>query len=226
MKPNERKKAMLPLTLLLLSAFLLMPLSMSAQVGVRLDGGVSMPVGGAAGSTVSPVAPYGSAGVFYNVGPRFRAGADYNYTMFSSASLSGKLEPLAGGGQAGDVYKSVKNHMHGLGATAEYDVIPAGPVSLYVGAGAGCLLSQVNTYTLGVRNEVKTTGNSVSFTGHNEGSRQVSMYVPATVSLEFSFLPQVAVSLGGGYRFVFAGKKELSPKGQAFATLGLRFNLK
>ena len=69
------------------------------------------------------------------------------------------------------------------------------------------------------------TGNTISITGHNEGHRYVAPCIPATLSLEYAFLPQVALSFGGGYRFIMARGNGYAPKGQAYATLGLRFNL-
>ena len=173
------------------------------------------------------IQPVGSAGVYYNIISRLRAGLDYNYTRMVREQTNGTLTPISGGGVAGEVYKDLKTHFHGIGVTGEYNLLPAGIVSLYLGAGAGCLFAQGKTYTIGVSNEVKPggTGNLIHITGHNEGHRYVAPYIPLTLSLEFTFMPRVAVSLGGGYRFVLAGKQEFAPKGQAYATLGLRFNL-
>ena len=44
------------------------------------------------------------------------------------------------------------------------------------------------------------------------------------MSLEYAFLPQVALSVGGGYRFL-PMKQDLAPKSQAYAKVGLVFNL-
>ena len=217
--------------------FLILPTALDAQstrtglVGIRLDGGLQWSMGSgladavAKGPTVTQ--PMGGAGVYFNVIPRLRAGVDYNYTRMVREQTNGTLSPLSGGGVSGEVYKDLKTHFHGIGVTGEYNLLPAGPLSLYAGTGAGCLIAVGNTYSITVTNEVKPggTGNSIRITAHNQGHHYAVPYIPLTLSLEFAFMPRVAVSLGGGYRFVLAGKQEYAPKGQAYATLGLRFNL-
>ena len=191
----------------------------NGSMGIRLDVGISTPVIVDGGASASPVDPYLSAGVLYNVSPRLRAGADYNYSRFSSVKVSGNT-----GGKAGDVYTGVRSPLHGFGVTAEFNVLPSGPLSLYVGTGAGCLLSRVESYTLGGKSEVKETGGSDSEPGSADKDREVSLYVPATVSLEYAILPKVSAALGFGYRFIAGGKEGL-PKGLTAITAGLRFNL-
>ena len=232
-------RALRPLLLLLLA---MAPTALRAQdafvasktgsLGIRLDGGLSWSLGGGFANTnanaLTAIQPQGTVGLFYNISPRFRAGLDYGYSRMVREQTDGTLTPLSGGGVEGEVYRDLKTNFHAAELTAEYNLLGGDRVSLYAGTGFGCQFAAANTYTIGVKNEVKNggTGNSIQIKAHNEGSRYVAPYVPVTLSLEYAFLPQVAVSLGGGYRFVFAGKKELSPKGQAFATLGLRFNLK
>ena len=200
-------------------------------IGIRLDGGVSYSLGDGMASVsagkLTAVQPQGGAGIYYNFGRRVRAGVDYSYTRMVRENVNGTLTQLPGGGVEGEVYRDLKTHFHGASLTGEFNVLPAGIVSLYLGAGAGCLFAQGKTYTIGVSNEVKPggTGNLIHITGHNVGHNYVAPFIPLTLSLEFRFLPQVAVSLGGGYRFVLAGDASLAPKSQAYGTLGLRFNL-
>ena len=201
------------------------------SLGVRLDGGLQWSVGSGLANAVAKgptaIQPMGGAGVYCNVIPRLRAGVDYNYTRMVREQTNGTLSPLPDGGVAGDVYKDLKTHFHGIGVTGEFNLLPAGALALYAGTGAGCLIAVGNTYSIVVSNEVKPggTGNAVRITAHNEGHRYAVPYIPLTLSLEFTFIPRVALSLAGGYRFVLAGKQEYAPKGQAYATLGLRFNL-
>lgn len=220
---------------------LLLPASLQAQgaflasrtgtFGIRLDGGVSCSLGGDFANTgtgsVTSVQPQGMAGLFFNFSPRFRAGLDYSYTRMVREQLNGTMTPLPNGGVEGEVYRDLKTHFHGVEATGEYNLLGVGPLSLYAGTGAGCLIADGNTYTIAVKNEVKTggMGNSIHVTGHNVGHRYFAPFIPVTLSLEFAFLPQVAVSVGGGYRFILAGKNEYSAKSQPFGTVGLRFNL-
>ena len=101
------------------------------------------------------------------------------------------------------------------------------PYSLYVGTGVACLFASGNNYTIGVSNTIKPdkTGNTLHVTGHNVGHKYAVPCIPATLTLEYEFLPQVAVRLSGGYRFVLAGGQALSPKGQFYATVGICFQL-
>ncbi len=225
--------------IVLLSAVLL-PANLYAQdsrtgtLGLRLDGGVLWSLGSGfeniGSSSLNEIQPVGDAGLYFNFSPRFRAGLDYSYSRIVREQLDGTQTPLSGGGSESVVYRDLKTHFHGVALTGEYNLLGSmvgSPLSLYAGAGAGCLFAVGNTYDIGVKNEIVPggMGNTVQVTGHNEGHRFIVPCFPVTLSLEYAFLPQVSLSLGGGYRFIVAGKHELSPKGQAFATLGLRFNI-
>lgn len=217
---------------IILVLLLSLPCVVWAQgVGVRLDGGVSYSLGGGlAGGSVNKrtaVQPQGGVGVYFSINPSFRAGLDYSYSRMVRSQVDGVLDQLPDGSVQGDVYSDLKTHFHGAAVSAEFNPLSVGPLSLYLGTGLGCLFGVGNTYTLGVSNMVKPdgTGNTIRVTGHNEGHRYVSPFIPLTLSLEYSFLPQVAVSLNGGYRIVFTLGNALSPKGQAYVQLGLRFNL-
>lgn len=196
-------------------------------LGVRLDGGVQYAVGAGQAKGPTAVQPMGGAGVFYYISPRFRTGLDYNYSRMVREKSDGTLSKLPDGGVAGEVYRNLKTHFHGLSATAEYNLLPAGPLSLYAGAGAGVLIASGNIYTIGIKNEIKPggAGNSIQVSGHNERHNFAAPFVPVSLSLEFAFLPQAAVCFDAGYRFFLAGKNEYAPDGQAYAMLGLRFNL-
>lgn len=216
---------------------LLLPASLQAQdaregtLGIRLDGGLSWSVGGDFANSVknAPTAtqPQGVAGLFYNFSSRFRLGLDYGYTRMLREQTNETMNSLPGGGVEGEVYRDLKNHFHAAELTGEFNLLGDGPLSMYLGAGAGCQFVVGNTYTIAVKNEVKSggLGNSIHVTGHNVGHKYAAPYIPVTLSLEYAFLPQVAVGVGGGYRLILAGKKEFSAKSQPFATLGLRFNL-
>jgi len=199
----------------------------AGSLGFRLDGGVQYAVGAGQAKGPTAVQPMGGIGLFYNINPRFRAGLDYNYSRMIRETSNGTLSKLPDGGVAGDVYRDQKTHFHSLSATGEYNLLAEGPVSLYAGAGVGAIIAAGKVYTLGVKNEIKPggAGNSIQITGHNESHSFVSPFIPVSFTLEYEFLPQVAVCFEAGYRFVIAGKNEFSPNGQAFGLLGLRFNL-
>ena len=216
---------------IILVLLLSLPTALLAQnIGIRLDGGFSWAHGGgldiARPGMRSAVQPQGGAGVFYSFSPRFRAGLDYSYTRMVREEVDGTLTQMDGGSQ-GELFRDLKTHFHGASLSAEFNLLGAGPLSLYVGTGAGCLFAAGNTYTIAVSNTVKPdgTGNTIRLTGHNVGHMYAVPFIPATLSLEYTFLPQVAVSFSGGYRLILAGKQDYSPKGQAYAQVGLRFNL-
>ncbi len=222
---------------IILLLLLSIPTAIWAQgtLGLRLDGGVSwMQGGGIEGSsdkTMTAIQPQGGAGLFFNLSPAFRLGLDYGYTRMLREKTNSSLLPQPDGGVKGDVYCDFKTNFHSAGLTAELNLLGLGgrkkPLSLYAGTGVAGLFAKGNSYTIGISNTIKPdkTGNTVHVTGHNEGHRYVVPCIPATLSLEYNFLPQVALRIGGGYRFILAGKQELSPRGQAYATVGLCFQL-
>jgi hypothetical protein len=119
---KARKSARFSCWLLL---FLILPTALSAQglrtgsLGIRLDGGLQWSVGSGLADAVAKgptaIQPMGGAGVYYNIIPRLRAGVDYNYTRMVREQTNGTLTPLSGGGVAGEVYKDLKTHFHGIG---------------------------------------------------------------------------------------------------------------
>ncbi len=219
--------------LLLLS----LPTAMWAQgtLGLRLDGGVSwMRGGGIEGSsdkTMTAIQPQGGAGFSFNFGPAFRLGLDYSYTRMLREKTESSLQPQPDGGVKGDVYCDFKTNFHSVGLSGELNLLGLGggkkPLSLYAGTGVACLFAEGNSYTISVSNTIKPdkTGNTVHVTGHNEGHRYAVPCIPVTLSLEYDILPQVALRISGGYRFILAGKQELAPKGQVYAAAGLCFQL-
>ncbi|MBR5736369.1 MAG: hypothetical protein IKX60_06235 [Bacteroidales bacterium] len=213
---------------------LLVPWTMWSQghkgaMGFRLDGGASWSLGGSfaneGAGNLGVTQPFGRAGVYYMASPQLRVGGEYSYTRMARRQIDGKVNQLAGGGSEATVYRDLTANYHGVAVTCEYNVLGEGPLALYAGTGAGCLIAAGNTYTFGVRNEVKPAGSSVSFTAHNEPQVQAVPYIPVTVSLEYAFLPQTAVSVSCGYRMLMAGKESTAPKGQAYAAVGLRIDL-
>ena len=241
-----KKMSMLPLLLLLSTAG-----SLHAQgpwrdartgtAGVRLDGGTSWSFGTPVANTVAKqpnlVQPFAGAGVIYNALPWLRVGADYSYTQLVREQIFTSVPALSGSGTSpassgGDVYRDFKTRFHGASLTGEFNLLAAfgskgsGRFALWAGTGVGCLFAQGNTWTLSVSNEIRndTWTQTIHFGGHNEPHRYNALFIPATLSLEYFFLPQVALSLGGGYRFLPA-KSDVAPGSQAYAKAGLVFNL-
>ena len=99
-----------------------------------------------------------------------------------------------------------------------------GRVGLWLGTGLGVLFSQGNTWNVSVSNEISADKQTIRIGGHNEPLGYNAPFIPVTLSLEYAFLPQVALSIGGGYRFL-PGKTDLAPRHQAYAKAGLVFNL-
>ena len=230
---NHNMKNLFSLPALLLALLLLTGSGASAQglVNVRVWAGPSWNVGGGFASVgsnkESAVQPEAGIGVSVNVLPQLRAGLAYSYTRMLREQIDGTLAPISGdvqpGSVAGTVYRDLKTHFHAAGVTAEYNVLPAGLLALYVGTGAGCLFASGNVWALSLRNEVSADGwtNRVTVDGHNTSHSYLAPYIPASLSLECRVLPRTYVCLGGQYRFVLS-KNPLSPKGQAGVTLGLR----
>jgi len=217
-----------------LAVLLMLPVTSLAQagagtVGVRLDGGASWSLGGsfADNAGLNATRPMAGGGVYWLPADRLRLGAGYSYTSMMRRQLDGKMVPLPGGGQAADLYRDLKAGLHGLELTCEYRLLGEGPLAFYAGAGAGCLFAAGNIYTLGVKNEITAggMGNSISFTGGPEKLRYAAPFIPVTLSLEYEFIPQVSVSLSCGYRLLLTSA-ETAAKGQPYAALGLRLNLR
>ena len=201
-------------------------------VGVRVSGGISWDFGGsfagenANGMTV--VQPEAGIGVTLAVAPRFRAGVGYDYTRMVREQVNGTLQPMSGnvlpGSVEGTVYRDFKTHFHAVALTAEYNLLPTGGfLSLYVGTGAGCLFATGNSWSLSIRNEMRSNDwtNTVTVDGHNEAHHYTAPFIPASLSLECRILPGTSLCLSGVYRQILS-KNELAPKGQATASLGLR----
>ena len=207
----------------------------SAQdlINVRLWGGPSLNVGGFASvgsKNESAVQPLAGIGVSVNVLPQLRVGMAYGYTRMVREQIDGTLTPIAGnvlpGSVEGTVYRDFKTHFHAVALTAEYNLLPTGGfLSLYVGTGAGCLFATGNTWSLSIRNEMRSDDwtNTVTVDGHNETHHYTAPFIPASLSLECRILPGTSLCLSGVYRQILS-KNELAPKGQAGASLGLRLN--
>ena len=230
---------LLPVLLLVLAQTGLNAQTQYSQVriqsfSVRLDGGLSWSFNSAfdqlSGARANLTQPSLGFGVMWNYTPNVRFGASYNYSRMVREQ-AGVLEQLPGGSVQGDVYKDFKAQLNSLYLTAEYNVLGNhfldGRLRAYAGMGLGFLSCAGNTYNIGVENELLTdgAGNIVRISGHNQMVREVWPVLPFTLTVEYALLPQVALSLSGGYRVVVAGPEDYTPKGQAFATVGLVFNL-
>lgn len=202
----------------------------TGTVGLRLDGGASWSFGSSFGNVganqANLIQPYGGAGLLVNIRPWVRLGADYSYTRMIREQLFSSLQP-----ETGNVYRDFKTRFHGVSLTGEFDLVDLlghgkdpGRVGLWLGTGLGFLFSQGNTWNVSVSNEISTDKQTIRIGGHNEPLGYNAPFIPVTLSLEYAFLPQVALSIGGGYRFL-PGKTDLAPKHQAYAKAGLVFNL-
>ena len=212
----------------------------TGTVGLRLDGGASWAFGSSfeniGANQVNLLQPYAGAGLLINIKPWVRIGADYSYTRMIREQLSTSLQPLTGtgvvtGSAEGTVYRDFKTRFHGASLTGEFDLVELlgrgkgpGRVGLWLGTGLGFLFSQGNTWNVSVSNEISADKQTIRIRGHNEPLSYNAPFIPVTLSLEYAFLPQVALSIGGGYRFL-PGKTDLAPRHQAYAKAGLVFNL-
>ena len=211
----------------------------TGTVGLRLEGGTSWSFGSSfenvGANEVNLIQPYAGAGLFVNIRPWVRVGADYSYTRMIREQLFSSLPALSGdgilaGSAEGSIYRDFKTHFHGASLTGEFNLMEigknkgAGRFGMWLGTGLGCLFSQGNTWDIFVSNVLNADKQVVRFGGHNEPHRYNALFIPVTLSLEYAFLPQVALSVGGGYRFL-PMKQDLAPKSQAYAKVGLVFNL-
>ncbi len=212
----------------------------TGTVGLRLDGGASWAFGSSfenvGANQINLLQPYAGAGLLVNIKPWVRIGADYSYTRMIREQLFTSLQPLTGtgvvtGSAEGTVYRDFKTRFHGASLTGEFDLVELlgrgkgpGRVGLWLGTGLGFLFSQGNTWNVSVSNAISVDKQTIRVGGHNEAHKYNAPFIPVTLSLEYAFLPQVALSIGGGYRFV-PGKTELAPRHQAYAKAGLVFNL-
>ena len=201
---------------------------------VRLSGGVAWSSGSSfknvGANEANVLQPVLGASVAMEVMPRMRASLGYDYSQMVREQLNGTLEAIDGsvlpGSVEGTVYKDFKMRFHAIGATAEYDLLPAGGLlSLYVGTGFGFLFAAGNTWALSVRNEMRSDNwtSTVSVDGKNQMHSYAAPFIPASVSMEYKFLPQTAVCAGAVTRLILSGN-DLAPKAQFFATLGIRFD--
>ena len=229
-----KKQRTIPVILILLLLTLPLGGRASAQglINVRISGGISLNFGGGfdgeGANGMTAIQPETGLGVTLGVAPRFRAGVGYDYTRMVREQVNGTLQPISGnvlpGSVEGTVYRDFKTHFHAVALTAEYNLLPMGGfLSLYVGTGAGCLFATGNSWSLSIRNEMRSNDwtNTVTVDGHNEAHHYTAPFIPASLSLECRILPGTSLCLGGVYRQILS-KNELAPKGQATASLGLR----
>ena len=213
----------------------------TGTIGLRANGGAmwafGSPFENVNANNLNLIQPYGEAGLFVNIKPWVRVGADYSYTRMIREQMFKSLEPLVGdgiitGSQGGTVYSDFKTRFHGASLTGEFDLVELfsrgnskGKVALWLGTGLGYMFANGNTWSLNVADIMKTDNTqTIQFAFKNEPHKYNALFVPARLSLEYAFLPQVALSLGGEYRFL-PMKNDLSPRHMAIAKVGLVFNL-
>lgn len=199
----------------------------TSTVGLRLYGGTSWSFGSqfenVRANQINLTQPYAGAGLLVNIRPWVRIGADYSYTRMIREQLFTALQP------DGAFYRDFKTHFHAASLTGEFNLMEIagkgpGRFGLWVGTGLGYLFAQGNTWTMSAADASSGTIQAIHFGGHNDPHRYNSLYIPATLSLEYAFLPEVSLSVGGGFRYLFSNA-EVAPKTQAYATVGLVFNL-
>ncbi|MBR5736382.1 MAG: hypothetical protein IKX60_06300 [Bacteroidales bacterium] len=199
--------------------------------GLRLDGGVSMPVGSVmenvASSNLNMMQPYGRVGIIYNFSPALRAGLDYGYTRMVREQRFSQLQTVAGV-DGGVAYRKLTSHFHGPALTVEYNLAELmgseGKLALYAGAGLGCMFDRSGDYTFSVINTKQNAKQTFGIGSHTEWSSSVDLYLPLSLTLEYAFLPEVALAAGCEYRIIPV-RGQYAPEGMALARLGLVFNI-
>lgn len=204
-----------------------------AGVNLLIYGGTSFSLGGGFQNTgsagINVMQPEAGVKVSMNLAGRFRAGIGAGYTSMVREQFNGTLEPITGdgflaGSCEGTMYRDLKTHFCIADLIGEFGLLkPGGPVQMFIGTGAGCLFATGNTWSLSLRNEMRSDEwtNKVTINGHNEGHDYTAPFIPASLSLECRILPGTSLCLGGVYRLIISNN-EFAPKGQAMASLGLR----
>ena len=214
----------------------------TGTVGLRISGGPAWTFGSqfenVGANQINLIQPFGEAGVFVNIKPWVRVGADYSYTRMIREQMFTSIPSATGSGVLpgsikGTVYNDFKSRLHGASLTGEFDLIElfsrgnsSGKLALWLGTGLGYMFANGNTWSLNVSNIMKSDDwtQTIFFGGNNVAHKYNALFVPARLSLEYAFLPQVALSVGGEYRFL-PMQNEVSPRHMAIAKVGLVFNL-
>ena len=213
----------------------------TGTVGLRIAGGASemfgSPFENVKADNRNLIQPFGEAGLFVNIKPWVRIGADYSYTRMLREQFYTSLEQIVGtgilpGSVGGTLYSDFKTNFHGASLTGEFDLVEilsggksSGKLALWLGTGAGYLFANGNTWSMNVYNLMKTDNTqTIHFGWNNDPHKYNTLFIPARLSLEYAFLPQVALSVGGEYRYL-PMKNDLAPRHMAMAKVGLVFNL-
>ena len=201
-----------------------------SSVGVSVYGGPAWSFGGfrnIGSDGLNVIQPQAGISVSLGIGERFRSGLDVSFTRMIREQVDASLQPLTGdgiisGSTEGTLYKDFMTRFFSAGLSAGYSLLKAGPLELFIETGAGCIYAAGNTWSLSVRNELRsdTLTSTVSVTGHNDPHEYLAPYIPAGLSLEIGILPQTRLCAGARYRYIITGET-IAPKHQACATLGL-----
>ena len=249
MQQIKKKLSLLMVLLLLIPAFGLYAQeevhfkdARTGTIGLRVAGGTSWAFGSRfeniGANQMNLIQPFGEAGMFVNISPAFRLGADYSFTRMVREQLFTSLNPLLGnsllpGSVSGTLYRDFQSNFHAASLTGELDLVQLfsggrskGKVALWLGTGVGYMFVNGSTWSLNISNIMRSDNwtQTVTFGGNNEDHKYNALYVPGRLSLEYAFLPQVALSLGGEYRFL-PTQNSISPRHMAIAKVGLVFNL-
>ena len=209
-------------------------------VSARIDGGASWAIGSSFKNLNSgrsnETQPIESAGAMYHVMPWLRGAVDYSYSSLVRQQVFAELIPIENapaGSSGGMAYRELKSSFHSLAVTAEAEIFELAKAmvseryALWVGIGVGGLYDSGNVWSLSATNEFDAAAltQKVNLKGHNDPHTNVSVFIPVTVSFEYSVLPQLAVGVGGGFRYI-PSAFDLTPVGQAYVKAGLVYNFK
>ena len=200
----------------------------------------------------TPVQILGGAGLSWNIRPWVRLGLNYDYTYSSRNRYYNELQPegpaveagegmVVNNSQGGVFYRRYNAGMHGVDLSGDFNLMELfknrsdkGWFNIYVGTGFGWMLGTGNVWSTSTGHSSisgpssdGTFGNISTESwvkGLNQECKFNSPYVPARLSVEFNVLPQMAIGLEGGYKFL-CKNMDLAPRNLFSAGITLRFTL-
>lgn len=170
--------------------------------------------------------PEFGVGVTFNINHLARLGFNYDWSGFNreqrfdnleSVSLSENPDRQDGQGiverTEGIAYNKMSTRYHAIDLTAEFNVmkimnrVPGHRFNLYVGVGGGYMFSHGNKYTISMSQEHIVNGNSeessVWLNAKNNHKDWGSVYIPASLSVEYNISPIITVGLCGDCKCLF-----------------------
>ena len=145
--------------------------------------------------------------------------------------------------EGGNAYSNYRMPHHDLDLTFEFNIAEiwknrkAQWFNMYIGVGAGYMFTSGRVYTMGMgtaqwqdpenyKDGVQVQNNWAEaswMTADNEKFEGDGWYIPATLSFEFDVDPSWTLGLKGEYDFLIK-RKEMMPKGIAYAAATVRYN--